>query len=83
MCGEHGFVSNRSQPAACARLLSTSHAQAVNTTIGRLLVSPCRSLFLPRYFGEEHPPPCETCDRCRAGLAAATSAGASKDGRPG
>jgi hypothetical protein len=26
----------------------------------------CRSVFLRRYFGEDHPPPCGTCDRCRA-----------------
>jgi ATP-dependent DNA helicase RecQ len=26
----------------------------------------CRSVFLRRYFGEEHPPRCGTCDRCRA-----------------
>jgi ATP-dependent DNA helicase RecQ len=31
----------------------------------------CRSVFLRRYFGEEDPPPCGTCDRCRARLAAA------------
>ena len=24
----------------------------------------CRSVFLRRYFGEEHPPRCGTCDRC-------------------
>ncbi len=29
----------------------------------------CRSVFLRRYFGEEHPPRCGTCDRCRAGRA--------------
>ena len=23
-------------------------------------------MFLRRYFGEDHPPPCGTCDRCRA-----------------
>jgi ATP-dependent DNA helicase RecQ len=26
----------------------------------------CRSVFLRRYFGEEQPPRCGTCDRCRA-----------------
>jgi ATP-dependent DNA helicase RecQ len=26
----------------------------------------CRSVFLQRYFGEEQPPRCGTCDRCRA-----------------
>jgi len=26
----------------------------------------CRSVFLRRYFGEHNPPPCGTCDRCRA-----------------
>jgi ATP-dependent DNA helicase RecQ len=26
----------------------------------------CRSAFLRRYFGEEHPPRCGTCDNCRA-----------------
>ncbi len=43
----------------------------------------CRSVFLRRYFGEEHPPPCGTCDRCRARLAAATRAGASREIHPG
>jgi hypothetical protein len=27
----------------------------------------CRSVFLRRYFGEEHPPRCGTCDRCCMG----------------
>jgi ATP-dependent DNA helicase RecQ len=27
----------------------------------------CRSVFLRRYFGEEYPPRCGTCDRCCAG----------------
>src|SRR5690242_13866410 len=31
----------------------------------------CRSVFLRRYFGEEHPPRCGTCDRCRASQASA------------
>src|SRR5262249_36397222 len=35
----------------------------------------CPSLFLRRYFGEEQPPRCGTCDRCRAVGAAATRAG--------
>jgi ATP-dependent DNA helicase RecQ len=26
----------------------------------------CRSVFIRRYFGEEMPPRCGTCDRCRA-----------------
>jgi ATP-dependent DNA helicase RecQ len=26
----------------------------------------CRSVFLRRYFGEDQPPRCGTCDRCRA-----------------
>jgi len=26
----------------------------------------CRSVFLRRYFGEEHPPRCGICDHCRA-----------------
>ncbi len=30
----------------------------------------CRSVFLRRYFGEEHPPRCGTCDRCGARPAA-------------
>jgi superfamily II DNA helicase RecQ len=28
----------------------------------------CRSVFIRRYFGEELPPRCGTCDRCRAGV---------------
>ena len=35
----------------------------------------CRSVFLRRYFGEEHPPRCGTCDRCRAIGAAAAPVG--------
>jgi len=35
----------------------------------------CRSVFLRRYFGEQHPPRCGTCDRCRAIGAATTRAG--------
>jgi hypothetical protein len=31
-------------------------------------------VFLRRYFGEEHPPRCGTCDRCRASRVAATRA---------
>ena len=34
----------------------------------------CRSVYLRRYFGEEHPPRCGTCDRCRASHAAAPRA---------
>jgi ATP-dependent DNA helicase RecQ len=40
----------------------------------------CRSAFLRRYFGEEHPPRCGTCDRCRADRAAVTPAGPSRAG---
>jgi len=36
----------------------------------------CRSVFIRRYFGEEHPPRCGTCDRCRA-----MHAGAARPGR--
>jgi ATP-dependent DNA helicase RecQ len=39
----------------------------------------CRSVLLRRYFGEEHPPRCGTCDRCRAGRPAATRAGQSRE----
>jgi ATP-dependent DNA helicase RecQ len=41
----------------------------------------CRSVFLRRYFGEEHPPRCGTCDRCRAGRAAQAPAGPPRAGR--
>jgi RecQ zinc-binding len=34
----------------------------------------CRSVFLRRYFGQERPRRCGTCDRCRAIRAAATRA---------
>ena len=27
----------------------------------------CRSVFIRRYFGEDLPPRCGTCDRCRGG----------------
>ena len=35
----------------------------------------CRSVFLRRYFGEEHPPRCGTCDRCRADRVGTTQPG--------
>jgi ATP-dependent DNA helicase RecQ len=41
----------------------------------------CRSVFLRRYFGEEHPPRCGTCDRCRAAAARAGGARASGEAR--
>jgi ATP-dependent DNA helicase RecQ len=39
----------------------------------------CRSVFLRRYFGEENPPACGTCDRCRARVAAPVHAGVSRE----
>jgi ATP-dependent DNA helicase RecQ len=38
----------------------------------------CRSVFLRRYFGEENPPRCGTCDRCRARVVAPVRAGVSR-----
>jgi ATP-dependent DNA helicase RecQ len=35
----------------------------------------CRSVFLRRYFGEDHPPRCGICDRCRADRAGAAHSG--------
>lgn len=43
----------------------------------------CRSVFLRRCFGEEHPPRCGTCDRCRVIRAAATRAGPSRRSHSG
>jgi ATP-dependent DNA helicase RecQ len=43
----------------------------------------CRSVFLRRYFGEENPPRCGTCDRCRADRAAVTPAGPSRASHSG
>jgi ATP-dependent DNA helicase RecQ len=37
----------------------------------------CRSVFLRRYFGEEHPPSCGNCDRCRPRVVAPVRAGVS------
>ena len=42
----------------------------------------CRSVFLRRYFGEDHPPRCGTCDRCRADRVAATPASPVTQGPP-
>jgi ATP-dependent DNA helicase RecQ len=41
----------------------------------------CRSVFLRRYFGEDHPPRCGTCDRCRASLSAARGAASLRQNR--
>jgi ATP-dependent DNA helicase RecQ len=41
----------------------------------------CRSVFLRQYFGEEHPPRCGTCDRCRADRLAGTRARPSRKSR--
>jgi ATP-dependent DNA helicase RecQ len=43
----------------------------------------CRSVFLRRYFGEEHPPRCGTCDRCRANQALARHVAPLREGRLG
>jgi ATP-dependent DNA helicase RecQ len=42
----------------------------------------CRSVLLRRYFGDEQPLRCGTCDRCRA-IAAAPSAGPSRENHSG
>ncbi|MBO0753237.1 MAG: RecQ family ATP-dependent DNA helicase, partial [Bradyrhizobiaceae bacterium] len=42
----------------------------------------CRSAFLRRYFGEEHPPRCGVCDRCRA-TGVSVARGPSRDRRSG
>jgi ATP-dependent DNA helicase RecQ len=42
----------------------------------------CRSVFIRRYFGEEHPPRCGTCDRCRADRAEATRASPARERQP-
>ena len=42
----------------------------------------CRSVFLRRYFGDENPPRCGTCDRCRS-ISAAAPFGPSRSRRPG
>ncbi len=39
--------------------------------------------FLRRYFGEEHPPRCGTCDRCRAARARNSRAGQSRASHSG
>jgi RecQ zinc-binding len=41
----------------------------------------CRSVFIRRYFGEDHSPRCGTCDRCRADQVAATPASPSRKAR--
>lgn len=43
----------------------------------------CRSVFLRRYFGEENPPRCGTCDRCRSIQAAASHAVPLRKGQSG
>jgi ATP-dependent DNA helicase RecQ len=42
----------------------------------------CRSVFIRRYFGEEYPPRCGTCDRCRAGRVVAEHASPAPISRP-
>ena len=43
----------------------------------------CRSVFLRRYFGEDHPPRCGTCDRCRADRVVTSHAKPSRKRRSG
>ena len=43
----------------------------------------CRSVFLRRYFGEDHPPRCGTCDHCRADRVVTSHAKPSRRGRSG
>jgi hypothetical protein len=42
----------------------------------------CRSVFIRRYFGEEYPSRCGTCDRCRADRVAAEQASPAPMSRP-
>jgi len=42
----------------------------------------CRSVFIRRYFGEEYPPRCGTCDRCRADRVVTETAGPAPISRP-
>ena len=42
----------------------------------------CRSVFIRRYFGEEYPPRCGTCDRCRADRVVAEQASPAPISRP-
>ena len=42
----------------------------------------CRSVFIRRYFGEEYPPRCGTCDRCRADRVVAEHASPAPISRP-
>jgi superfamily II DNA helicase RecQ len=39
----------------------------------------CRSVFLRRFFGEEDPPSCGTCDRCRVRAATTTHVSAVRE----
>ncbi|MFM9847657.1 MAG: RecQ family zinc-binding domain-containing protein [Hyphomicrobiaceae bacterium] len=43
----------------------------------------CRSVFIRRYFGEEYPPRCGTCDRCRADPAVAQQVSLTPKSRSG
>jgi ATP-dependent DNA helicase RecQ len=43
----------------------------------------CRSVFIRRYFGEEYPPRCGTCDRCRADRGVAEQASPAPKTRSG
>jgi ATP-dependent DNA helicase RecQ len=48
--------------------LKTSRYEAerrLRTVADYAMAGECRSVFLRRYFGEEHPPRCGACDRCR------------------
>jgi ATP-dependent DNA helicase RecQ len=42
----------------------------------------CRSVFIRRYFGEEYPPRCGTCDRCRTDRAVAEQESPAPKSRP-
>jgi ATP-dependent DNA helicase RecQ len=42
----------------------------------------CRSVFIRRYFGEDYPPRCGTCDRCRADRGVAEQASPAPKSRP-
>ena len=42
----------------------------------------CRSVFIRRYFGENYPPRCGTCDRCRADRVVGEHTGPAPISRP-
>jgi ATP-dependent DNA helicase RecQ len=60
------FRSGARELVAKVKTFAFEGERKLKTVAAYATTEECRSVFIRRYFGEELPPRCGTCDRCRA-----------------